>query len=273
MFRQTGILQLLVSGILRLSIEWLLLFAAGFAGGMLNSIAGGGSFITFPALLFVGVPPVSANATNTFSSCSGYLSGAWAFRRDLAAHRKELLKYTLASLLGGVTGAWLLLRTPEDLFREAIPWLLLFATLLFALGSRLNLALRGVASRHQHAGRAGAVLLLLLLVGVCVYGGFFNAGLGIILLSYLVLAGHTDINAMNGIKLLVSSLVSLIAIALFIAEGAIAWREGIIVLLGTVAGGYIAAHLSRQVPQNVVRGFVILAGSFMTLWFFVATYG
>ena len=255
-----------------MSIEWLVLFAAGFAGGMLNSIAGGGSFITFPALLFVGVPPVSANATNTFSSCSGYLSGAWAFRSELAAHRKELLKYTLASLVGGAAGAWLLMRTPESLFREAIPWLLLFATLLFALGGRLNLALKGFASRHQHAGRAGAVMLLLLLLAVCIYGGFFNAGLGIILLSYLVLAGQTDINAMNGIKLLVSSLVSLIAIALFIVEGAIAWREGIIVLLGTVSGGYIAAHLSRQVPQGVVRGFVILAGSFMTLWFFIVTY-
>jgi len=254
------------------SIEWLVLFAAGFAGGVLNSIAGGGSFITFPALLFVGVPPVSANATNTFSSCSGYLSGAWAFRHELAAHRKELLKYSLASLLGGATGAWMLLQTPENLFREAIPWLLLFATLLFALGGRLNLALKGFASRHQHAGRAGAVSLLLLLVGVCIYGGFFNAGLGIILLSYLVLAGQTDINAMNGIKLLVSSLVSLIAIALFIAEGAIAWREGMIVLLGTVSGGYIAAHLSRQIPQLFVRGFVILAGSLMTLWFFVVTY-
>jgi uncharacterized protein len=254
------------------SIEWLVLFAAGFAGGMLNSIAGGGSFITFPALLFVGVPPVSANATNTFSSCSGYLSGAWAFRHELAAHRKELLKYSLASLLGGATGAWMLLQTPENLFREAIPWLLLFATLLFALGGRLNLALKGFASRYQHASRAGAVLLLLLLVGVCIYGGFFNAGLGIILLSYLVLAGQTDINTMNGIKLLVSSLVSLIAIALFIAEGAIAWREGMIVLLGTVSGGYIAAHLSRQIPQLFVRGFVILAGSLMTLWFFVVTY-
>ena len=254
-----------------MTIEWLVLFAAGFAGGMLNSIAGGGSFITFPALLFVGVPPVSANATNTFASCSGYLSGAWAFRKELAAHRKELLKYTLASLLGGATGAWLLLQTPENLFREAIPWLLLFATLLFALGGRLNQAVKGFASRHRHAGRAGAVLLLLLLVGVCIYGGFFNAGLGIILLSYLVLAGHTDINAMNGIKLLVSSLVSLIAIALFIAEGAIAWREGVVVLLGTVAGGYIAAHVSRQIPQILVRGFVILAGSLMTFWFFVVT--
>ena len=107
--------------------ETLLLFAAGFAGGALNSLAGGGSFITFPALLLVGVPPISANATNTFSSCSGYLSGAWALRRELASHRADLPRYIAVGLLGGIAGAWLLLRTPEALFREAIPWLLLFA--------------------------------------------------------------------------------------------------------------------------------------------------
>ena len=150
--------------------------------------------------------------------------------------------------------------------------LLLFAMLLFLFGERLNRGLRKLGARHRHASLAGRLLLLMMLFGVCLYGGFFNAGLGIILLSYLVLAGHTDINAMNGIKLLVSSLVSLIAIALFIAEGAIACREGMIVLLGTVAGGYIAAHISRQIPQMFVRGFVILAGSLMTLWFFVITY-
>ena len=107
------------------------LFAAGFFGAVLNAIAGGGTFITFPALLLVGVPPISANATNTFASCSGYISGAYGFRRELRAHRKELPRFVLIGLLGGIAGAWLLLQTPELLFREAIPWLLLFATCLF----------------------------------------------------------------------------------------------------------------------------------------------
>ncbi|MCW8882426.1 MAG: sulfite exporter TauE/SafE family protein [Sedimenticola sp.] len=252
--------------------ELLFLFIAGFLGGVINAIAGGGSFITFPALLFVGIPPISANATNTFASCSGYMSGAYAFRKDLLAHKDELPKFILVSLIGGIAGAWLLLQTPESLFREAIPWLLLFATLLFIYGGTLNRLLKQLAGKHRHASAIGAVLLLLLLLAVTIYGGFFNAGLGIIILSYLALAGYTDINAMNGLKLLVSSVVSLIAIALFIYDGAIAWYEGTVVLVGTLAGGYMAAHLSRKLPPHWVRGFVIVASIGITLYFFYAIY-
>lgn len=255
-----------------MSFELLFLFFAGFFGGVLNSIAGGGSFITFPALLFVGVAPISANATNTFSSCAGYLSGAYAFRKDLYAHKKELPRLILMSLIGGIVGAWLLLNTPESLFLEAIPWLLLFATLLFIFGGKLNSTLKQFASHHRHASSVGNLLLLLTLLGVCIYGGFFNAGLGIIMLSYLALAGYSNINAMNGMKLLVSSTVSLIAIVLFIYNGAIAWYEGAIVLLGTLAGGYVAAHVSRQLPQQYVRAFVIVASIGITVYFFLDIY-
>ncbi len=254
-------------------LELLLLFAAGFFGGVINSIAGGGSFITFPALLFVGVPAISANATNTFASCAGYLSGTYAFRKDLAAHKAELPRFILLSLIGGISGAWLLLQTPEAVFMEAVPWLLLFATVLFIFGGQLNSALKQLASKHRHASAVGGLLLLLLLLGVCIYGGFFNAGLGIITLSYLALAGYNNINTMNGLKLLVSSTVSLIAIALFIYDGAIAWYEGSIVLLGTLTGGFVAAHVSRQIPQRYVRQFVILASSGITAYFFFDIYG
>ena len=255
-----------------MEIEFPLLFLAGFFGGILNSIAGGGTFITFPALLFVGVPPISANATNTFASCSGYLSGTYAFRHDLNAHKKELPKYILVSFIGGIAGAWLLLQTPETLFREIIPWLLLFATLLFAFGAHLNALLKKLSARHRHASSVGSALALLILLGVCVYGGFFNAGLGIITLSYLALSGHTNINAMNGLKLLVSSCVSLVAIALFIYNDSIAWSEGTVVLLGTLTGGYLAARISRRVPEAYVRGFVILASVTVTAYFFYDLY-
>lgn len=248
------------------------LFLAGFFGGVINSIAGGGSFITFPALLLVGVPPISANATNTFASCAGYLSGSYAFRQELIAHKPQLARIMVISLIGGIAGAWLLLQTPESLFREAIPWLLLFATGLFIFGGKLNSALRRISSHHRHASSVGSFLLALLLLGVCLYGGFFNAGLGIIILSYLALAGYSNINAMNGLKLLVSSAVSLIAIALFIYDGAIAWYEGTVVLLGTLAGGYVAAHISRQLPQRYVMAFVIIASSAITLYFFFDIY-
>ncbi len=253
-------------------MELLILFAAGFFGGVLNSIAGGGSFITFPALLFVGIPPISANATNTFASCAGYMSGVYALRKELYEHKAELPRLIFASLVGGIVGAWLLLQTPESLFEEAIPWLLLFATVLFIFGGQLNTTLKRLASHHKHASSVGKLLLLLILVGTCIYGGFFNAGLGIITLSYLALAGHTNINAMNGLKLVVSSTVSLIAIALFIYDGVIVWYEGTVVLLGTLAGGFVAAHISRGLPQAYVRTFVIVASIGITLYFFFDIY-
>ena len=252
--------------------DLIILFIAGFLGGILNSIAGGGSFITFPALLFAGVPPISANATNTFASCSGYMSGTWAFRKDLAEIKEQLPRFILISLLGGISGAWLLLQTPEASFEMAVPWLLLFATLLFIFGGQLNRSLKKLSTKHRHASSAGAALLIMLLFGVCIYGGFFNAGLGIISLSYLALAGHTDINRMNGLKLLISTFVSLIAIVLFAYDGVIAWYEGSIVLVGTVLGGYMAAHLSRRLPQQLVRNFVIIASIGITLYFFYDVY-
>ena len=252
--------------------DLIILFVAGLLGGILNSIAGGGSFITFPALLFVGIPPISANATNTFSACSGYISGAWAYRKDLAAVKEQLPRFILISLIGGISGAWLLLQTPETAFEQAIPWLLLFATVLFVFGSRINAALKSLTTKHRHASALGVILLSLLLLGVCLYGGFFNAGLGIISLSYLALAGYSNIYTMNGLKLLISTFVSLIAIALFIYDGVIAWYEGSIVLLGTVLGGYVAAHQSRKLPQQWVRNFVIVASTGITLFFFYDIY-
>ena len=247
------------------------LFFAGFLGGMLNSIAGGGSFITFPALIFVGISPVMANATNTFASCAGYISGTYAFRKELAEHKGELPLIIILSLIGGISGAWFLLQTPEAVFKEAIPWLLLFATLLFIFGGKINTWLKNKVGNDQHASAVGRVLLLLLLLLVAGYGGFFNAGLGIVALSYLALAGHTNINAMNGLKLLISTTVSLIAITLFIYNDVIAWYEGIIVLCGTLAGGYMAANVSRKLPQKHVRRFVIFASISTTLYFFFAS--
>lgn len=253
-------------------LEWLFLFGAGFLGGVINSIAGGGSFITFPALLFVGVPPISANATNTFSAFAGYVSGAFAFRDDLLKHKKELPKLVIISLLGGGLGAWLLLKTPESLFQEAIPWLLLFATLLFIFGEKINNTLKQRTAHHKHASYLGAFLLILILLGVCVYGGFFNAGLGIITLSYLALAGYTNINTMNGMKLLISSVVSIIAIAVFIFDDVIDWDKGIIVLIGSLLGGYVAAHISKKIPQNYIKRFIIIASCAITAYFFVDIY-
>ena len=158
-------------------IEGVGLFLAGLIGGMVNAIAGGGSFITFPALMAAGVSPIAANATNTFASSAGYLSGAAGFRRELWAHRHQLPRVAVSALIGGGLGAWLLLQTPENTFSRAIPWLLLLATVLLVWGDPLQAALRRRFEGKQSLSALGGVLLALLLLMVCTYGGFFNAGL------------------------------------------------------------------------------------------------
>lgn len=255
-----------------LVIEYFLLFIAGLVGGFLNSIAGGGSFVTFPALVFAGVPPLVANATNTFSSCAGYLSGAYALRHRLSEHRREVIFILVLSMFGGLAGANLLLGTSESSFEKAIPWLLLFATLLFTFGDETNSLLNKYTSRKTYGGHLRKIFLFFMLFGVSIYGGFFNAGLGVVVLSYLTLSGYSDIHIMNGIKLVVSSSVSFVAIVLFIVNDSIVWLEGGIVLIGSLLGGYTSARLSMQVPQKHVRQLVILMSYSITTYFFYSVY-
>ena len=253
-------------------IDFILLFIAGLVGGVVNAIAGGGSFITFPALVFIGIPPLVANATNTFASCAGYLSGVYAFRHELTPHKKALFGAVIASVFGGAVGAFLLLRTPEASFEKAIPWLLLLATLLFVFGAKANRFLKQYAKNNSSLFRFKNALLALLLFAIGIYGGFFNAGLGIVVLSYLTLCGYANINVMNGIKLVVSSAVSLAAICLFIFNDSIAWLEGSVVLVGTVLGGYFSAHISMKLSQQYIRLFVVLMSSAITAYFFYINY-
>lgn len=253
-------------------MDWVVLFCAGLLGGVLNSVAGGGSFITFPALLWFGLPPIVANATNTFAACAGYISGAWGFRRDIASQPNKVWSIVIFSLFGGALGAWLLLNTSEDLFVEAIPWLLLFATLLFLLGEKVRHFADVLACSSVKSKRLASLGLVLCLVSVSAYGGFFNAGLGVIVLSYLVIAGFNDIHQMNGLKLLISTCVSLSAIVLFLWQGAIHWQTGSVVLLGTLTGGYLAATISRRLSQRAVKRFVAISSLCMTGYFFVDVY-
>nr|WP_039948822.1 sulfite exporter TauE/SafE family protein [Vibrio ichthyoenteri] len=237
---------------------------AGVLGGVINSVAGGGSFITFPALMFIGIPPIVANATNTFAVSAGYVAGAYGFRHDFIHQPKQVLVILLLSVIGGAVGAALLLTISEQMFTHSIPWLLLFATLLFLFGARLSEWLKRIGSAKW------ALPILLLMVSV--YGGFFNAGLGIVVLSYLVLAGYQDINQMNGIKLVVSSGVSISAIVVFYLQGVIAWLPGFAVLSGSLLGGYIAARVSRQLKASHIKAFVALSSLAMTGYFFIDVY-
>lgn len=250
----------------------ILLLLAGLIGGALNSLAGGGSFIVFPALLFAGVPPVIANASNTYAALPGYASGAFGYWRAIGGYKNRLLVYGLCAAVFGYVGAELLLVVSNAVFSLVVPWLMGFAVALFIFGNRINSGLRA----HGGAGRGmkalGAVLLLALLAAVCLYGGFFNAGLGILLLAFLAMAGMTDIHAMNGLKLYISTIVALVAVLRFAFNGAIDWYHGSIAMVGVIIGGYGAARLAHHIPTQWIRIAVIVYGIGMTVYFFWTAY-
>lgn len=254
-------------------LTYVLLFAAGLLGGMINSLAGGGSFVIFPALLFAGVPPVLANASNTYACLPGYVTGAIGYWKHIAPHKGRLALYSTLGLVGGFLGAEALMRISDEQFSIIIPWLMAFAVAIYIFGQRINrfFAARSVGSKR--AARAGAIGLSVLLLAISFYGGFFNAGLGIVLLAWLALAGFEDVHAMNGLKLLISAVVSVVAVLRFASTGSIAWVEGSVALAGAMVGGFAAAYFSHLVPAKVIRGFVIVYGVGLTVYFFWGVYG
>lgn len=242
-----------------------LLALAAFAAGALNAIAGGGSFLTFPALVFTGVPPIMANATSALAVSPGYLGSTLGFRaelRDLSAGR--LRRETLISAAGGLAGALLLLVTPGRLFGDLVPWLLLFATLLFAAGPAIAGRSRAPASGAGGPGRWRAAGLL----AVAIYGGYFNGGLGILLMALYTLAGERQLNTVNALKNLNSLVLSWFSVAAFVLAGAIAWKEGLLMMVAATAGGYAGAHWARRLPAPWVRAGVVLTGLAMSAVFF-----
>lgn len=238
-----------------------LLFTAAFLGGALNAVAGGGSFLTLPALVFTGISPTSANATGTLALLSGYIASAWALRRDIQPLPALSIQWVVVlSLMGGAIGAWLLMLTPDTTFRHLIPWLLLLATCLFAAGPVF--ASRSTY-RAPHAFIAGAGI-----VGVAVYGGYFNGGLGILLLALFGLLGNAHIQAANGLKNLVSAVLTALAVALYIGGGLIAWQEAGVMTLGAVLGGHYGAKAMRHVPATLLRLGIVVTGLLMSALFF-----
>lgn len=250
----------------------ILLLLAGLIGGALNSLAGGGSFIVFPALLFSGVPPVLANASNTYAALPGYVSGASGYWKAMAGYTDRLIAYGIIAALFGYAGAELLLVVSDEQFSQVVPWLMAFAVGLFIFGNQINAALKARSGEKRGMKALGTVLLLAMLAAVCVYGGFFNAGLGILLLAFLAMAGMTDIHAMNGLKLYVSSIVALVAVVRFAFNGSIDWYHGSIALVGVTIGGYVAARLAQYIPRDWIRLGVIVYGIGMTGYFFWVAY-
>ena len=241
--------------------DWLILAAAGFLGGLRNAVAGGGSFFTLPALMYVGVPPLMANATGTTVLLPGYIASAWRFRRDL--RWPEQLGRSVAVgliLLGGSAGALLLLMTGDAAFERLIPWLILFATLWFALGPRLVGRQKAALSRGVSAG---------VLIAVCVYGGYFNGGLGVVLLAAFAYMGFTSLVTMNGLKNVASALLTSIAVLVYWWGGAIAWQSTAWMMVFSVIGGYAGAAWSYRVSQAALRGFITASGLLISVIFFI----
>ena len=254
-----------------LTLETILfLFFAGALGGALNSVAGGGSFIAFPALLFTGVPPIPANATNTIALWTAAAASGGAYRKRLDVARRVMIPLLAASLIGGLAGAFLLLKTPAHTFMRVLPWLTLGATLLFAFGKKIAGGRRSLIEHEAStAALAGTTLFQLC---VAVYGGYFGGGMGIVMLAMLAALGMTDIHAMNALKVVLGAVINGVAVVTFIAAHAIYWPQGIVMTIGAILGGYSAAHFSQKLPQPWIRAFVILVGSGMTVYFFYVAY-
>ncbi|MCG5493689.1 MULTISPECIES: sulfite exporter TauE/SafE family protein [Ectothiorhodospira] len=246
----------------------LIIATAAFFAGIINALAGGGSFLTLPALVFTGVPPVAANATGTAALLPGYLASAWAYRDLIKAPAGlSVLAVVVIGAVGGAAGALLLLATSDQAFRAIVPWLLLFATVLFAFGPRLHGFLARRAKRgHGLWGRVGVL-------AVCGYGGYFNGGMGIVMLAMFRLLGVHDLNVANGLKNLLSAVLTVIAVAIYMAGGAISWPELPPMALAAVLGGFAGARIGRRLPPNVLRNGIVLVGAITTVIFFVELFG
>ena len=234
------------------------LIASSFGAGVMNAMAGGGTILTYPTLLFLGHSAITANATSTVALWPGGASSMYGYRREVATHREWLSVLFLPSLLGGALGAVLLLKTPAKAFEHLVPFLILFATVLFMI--------QGAVSRWTGSGQvaprtrprlAGAIVFQF---GVAVYGGYFGAGIGILMLAVLGFLGLSDIHAANGLKNFFALCINGLAAAYFIARGAVDWPAAVVMILGAVAGGYAGARFARSIGKEKARAAVVVIG-------------
>jgi len=266
--------------------QGVIIFSAAFAAGMMNSVAGGGTLLTFPALIWMGIDPKAANVTSTIALWPGSLGGMVGYRRELRNSRRFMLWLAPPSVAGGLVGALLLLKTPSSTFAAIVPFLILFATILFAVGEPLMRWLRRQNRQMQQAalatkvstneadqlpgamdepGRAWWTGAIILQFFSATYGGYFGAGNGIVMLAVLSLLGLTDIHQMNGLKNFFAVCINVIASFYFILYGPVHWPAALVMTIGAIAGGYGGAGLARRMGRRFARGAVIFIGLAMTL--------
>jgi len=249
-------------------LQGLSLLLAALIAGAINSVAGGGSFVSFPALLFLGIPPVNANATNTVALWPGQPASVWAYRGELRHLPKSaIIPLTVIGIVGGILGAWVLLITPQKTFMHLVPWLLLIATLIFMMSARIS---RWVRERSAHAQRGefatgrGVVLQLF----IAFYIGYFGAGAGILILAMLALLGMEHIHTMNALKAWLTTVSNGVAAVLFVFSHAVYWPQAILMIVGSVLGGYFGAYFAQKTKPEHVRLIVIVIGFVLTAYFF-----
>ncbi len=249
------------------AVSFVVLLAAAFLGGAANALAGGGQFIIFPALLLAGVAPVRANATASLVVLPGVITSTWVYRSTLQILDRRLVSsLVLTSLVGSAIGSLLLLNTSDQTFSRFVPWLLLLATLVFSFASRLTRA-----PSHPGAPQAMPALLAGQLL-ITIYGGYFGAGMGIMLISLYLLLTPLDIQASKGLRTLCPAAVNVLAVLLFAWKGALDYRVGIPMLLAGVTGGYAGAHWVTRLKENTVRRAILIYAWVLTAWFFARTF-
>lgn len=251
------------------AIRLLLVVMAAAIGGAINAIAGGGTLVTFPALVGLGIPAIVANATSTVALWPGAIASMYGYRHELAGVRSWAVRFAVPSLLGGLTGALLLLRTPGERFDQIVPWLVLGATLLFVVQRPLMAALKrrgGESVIIDPATRPPSIALLLFQFGIAVYGGYFGAGIGILMLAALGFMGFTNIHRMNGLKNWGGLCINVTAAVTFALLGLVDWPVALAMAAGAMLGGYAGSRLAQKVPQQWVRGAVIVIGFVAGIW-------
>lgn len=263
------------------------LFFAAMLGGTLNAVAGGGSFITVPALIFANVLPVQANTTSTVALWPGSVASITAYRRELAKlNRVVVLTLSITSLVGGILGALLLLSTSQSTFLYLLPYLMLVATLLFAFSPRITTFLRNrsaanrdsiysqeIANKTSTVSWRSLMAISFIQLVIAVYGGYFGGGIGIMILASLGIMGMENIHEMNGMKTVLQTGINGVAVITFILARAVVWLPALVMIGGAIVGGYGGAYFARKLDSRVIRVFVILVGTGMTIYFFLRSIG
>jgi hypothetical protein len=242
--------------------------AAGIGAGIANGVAGGGSFVTFPTLIATGISALQANISTTVGVLPSYVGGIAGFRRQIGTHRSLIVSLVPSCVVGAGTGCTLLLVGSSSTFRHVVPWLIGAGTVLFALAPLVTKGLEHL--EHTYPSRRGMLFVGVFVVSI--YGGYFGAGMGILMLAALSMMGMTHIHAMNGLKTILSTLINGVAVVAFIVAGAVAWGPAVVMILGGTAGGFLGAKIARKVAPATVRKLVLVVAWGMTIYFFVKTY-